>query len=200
MKITTVRFVKSVFKPENLPRPSLPEIAFSGRSNVGKSSLINTLLNRKGIAKTSATPGRTQSINLIEVNASFNFVDLPGYGYARVPAPVRKNWQHLIEGYLANRLNLRLVILIIDARREPREDEALFSDWLKLHEIPLLVVLTKIDKLKKNMRLKSLHAWQKYLNTSDIIPFSAISGEGKQHVWHIILQHLQDNSSHKLLD
>lgn len=195
MKITTARFVKSVYKLEDLPGPRLPEIAFSGRSNVGKSSLINSLLNRKGVARTSSTPGRTQSINFIEINSSFNFVDLPGYGYARVPEAVRKNWQFLVEGYLARRPTLRLVILIIDARREPREDEALFTGWLRLHEIPVLVVLTKIDKLKKNMRQKSYHSWKTYLKTPEVILFSAVSGEGKQHIWHIILQQLQDKQN-----
>ena len=190
MKVIDAKFYKSVFKKASLPTGQIPEIAFSGRSNVGKSSLINTLINRKGIAKTSSTPGRTQSINFIDINDSLYFVDLPGYGYARVPDSVKKDWQHLIEGYLEKRENLKLVILIIDSRRDPREEEAQFADWLKLNGISYAVVITKIDKLKKGKRLKSYSAWQKFLGVENVLPFSAVTGEGKGGIWSIIEQHL----------
>ena len=190
MRVIDAKFYKSVFKKASLPTGQIPEIAFSGRSNVGKSSLINTLINRKGIAKTSSTPGRTQSINFIDINNSLYFVDLPGYGYARVPDSVKKDWQHLIEGYLEKRENLKLVILIIDSRRDPREDEAQFADWLKLNGISYAVVITKIDKLKKGKRLKSYSAWQKFLGVENVLPFSAVTGEGKGGIWSIIEQHL----------
>ena len=190
MKVIDAKFYKSVFKKASLPTGQIPEIAFSGRSNVGKSSLINTLINRKGIAKTSSTPGRTQSINFIDLNNSLYFVDLPGYGYARVPDSVKKDWQHLIEGYLEKRENLKLVILIIDSRRDPREEEAQFADWLKLNGISYAVVITKIDKLKKGKRLKSYSAWQKFLGVENVLPFSAVTGEGKGGIWSIIEQHL----------
>ena len=190
MKVIDAKFYKSVFKKSSLPIGQIPEIAFSGRSNVGKSSLINTLINRKGIAKTSSTPGRTQSINFIDINDSLYFVDLPGYGYARVPDSVKKDWQHLIEGYLEKRENLKLVILIIDSRRDPREEEAQFADWLKLNGISYAVVITKIDKLKKGKRLKSYSAWQKFLGVENVFPFSAVTGEGKGGIWSIIEQHL----------
>jgi GTP-binding protein len=190
MKVIDAKFYKSVFKKASLPTGQIPEIAFSGRSNVGKSSLINTLINRKGIAKTSSTPGRTQSINFIDINNSLYFVDLPGYGYARVPDSVKKDWQHLIEGYLEKRENLKLVILIIDSRRDPREEEAQFADWLKLNGISYAVVITKIDKLKKGKRLKSYSAWQKFLGVENVLPFSAVTGEGKGGIWSIIEQHL----------
>jgi GTP-binding protein len=190
MKVIDAKFYKSVFKKGNLPTGQIPEIAFSGRSNVGKSSLINTLINRKGIAKTSSTPGRTQSINFIDINNSLYFVDLPGYGYARVPDSVKKDWQHLIEGYLEKRENIKLVILIIDSRRDPREEEAQFADWLKLNGISYAVVITKIDKLKKGKRLKSYSAWQKFLGVENVLPFSAVTGEGKGGIWSIIEQHL----------
>jgi GTP-binding protein len=190
MKVIDAKFYKSVFKKVSLPTGQIPEIAFSGRSNVGKSSLINTLINRKGIAKTSSTPGRTQSINFIDLNNSLYFVDLPGYGYARVPDSVKKDWQHLIEGYLEKRENLKLVILIIDSRRDPREEEAQFADWLKLNGISYAVVITKIDKLKKGKRLKSYSAWQKFLGVENVLPFSAVTGEGKGGIWSIIEQHL----------
>jgi len=190
MKVIDAKFYKSVFKKASLPTGQIPEIAFSGRSNVGKSSLINTLINRKGIAKTSSTPGRTQSINFIDLNNSLYFVDLPGYGYARVPDSVKKDWQHLIEGYLEKRENLKLVILIIDSRRDPREEEEQFADWLKLNGISYAVVITKIDKLKKGKRLKSYSAWQKFLGVENVLPFSAVTGEGKGGIWSIIEQHL----------
>jgi GTP-binding protein len=190
MKVIDAKFYKSVFKKSSLPTGQIPEIAFSGRSNVGKSSLINTLINRKGIAKTSSTPGRTQSINFIDINNSLYFVDLPGYGYARVPDSVKKDWRQLIEGYLEKRENLKLVILIIDSRRDPREDEAQFADWLKLNGISYAVVITKIDKLKKGKRLKSYSAWQKFLGVENVLPFSAVTGEGKGGIWSIIEQHL----------
>ena len=190
MKVIDAKFYKSVFKKSSLPTGQIPEIAFSGRSNVGKSSLINTLINRKGIAKTSSTPGRTQSINFIDINNSLYFVDLPGYGYARIPDSVKKDWRQLIEGYLEKRENLKLVILIIDSRRDPREDEAQFADWLKLNGISYAVVITKIDKLKKGKRLKSYSAWQKFLGVENVLPFSAVTGEGKGGIWSIIEQHL----------
>ncbi len=190
MKVVDAKFIKSVFKKSSLPAGQVPEIAFSGRSNVGKSTLINTLINRKGIAKTSSTPGRTQSINFIDINNSLHFVDLPGYGYARVPDSVKENWQHLIEGYLEKRDNLKLVILIIDSRRDPREEEAQFADWLKLNSIPYVVVLTKIDKLKKAKRLKSFSVWQKFLAVDQVLPFSAVTGDGKKVIWSVIEKHL----------
>lgn len=190
MKIVDVKFLKSVYKLTDLPKGQAPEIAFSGRSNVGKSSLINTLVNRKGIAKTSSTPGRTQALNFIDVNSALYFVDLPGYGYARVPDAVKKDWQQLIEGYLEKSGNLKLVILIIDSRRDPREEEAQFAEWLKLNCIPYSVVLTKIDKLKKGKRQKAYSVWQKFLGIEQVLPFSALSGEGKGGIWSVIEQHL----------
>jgi GTP-binding protein len=145
------------------------------------------LLNRKGFAKTSSTPGRTQSINFMEINSSFYFVDLPGYGYANVPLAVRKKWQPLIEGYLAQRTTLRLLVLLADIRREPQEDEELFVAWLKQLDIPLLVVLTKIDKVKKNSQVTSLRQWQKRLDIDEkIVLFSAVTGEGKEKIWRYL--------------
>ena len=187
MKVTDARFIKSVYHLPDLPKQLLPELAFSGRSNVGKSSLINVLLNRKGFAKTSSTPGRTQSINFMEINSAFYFVDLPGYGYANVPLAVRKKWQPLIEGYLAQRTTLRLLVLLADIRREPQEDEELFVAWLKQLDIPLMVVLTKIDKVKKNSQVTSLRQWQKRLDIDEkIVLFSAVTGEGKEKIWRYL--------------
>ena len=198
MKITDVCFVKSVYHLQDLPKPVLPEFAFSGRSNVGKSSLINTLLNRKGFAKTSATPGRTQSINFMEINKAFCFVDLPGYGYANVPLSVRKKWLPLIEGYLKDRSTLRLVIIIGDIRREPQEEEMLYAAWLNQHGIPLMIVLTKIDKVTKQQQIKSLKLWKNRLGIErEIILFSAATGEGKDRIWKHLTMFIK---SHKEID
>lgn len=198
MKVTDVCFVKSVYHLQDLPKPVLPEFAFSGRSNVGKSSLINTLLNRKGFAKTSATPGRTQSINFMEINKAFCFVDLPGYGYANVPLSVRKKWLPLIEGYLKDRSTLRLVIIIGDIRREPQEEEMLYAAWLNQHGIPLMIVLTKIDKVTKQQQIKSLKLWKNRLGIEgEIILFSAATGEGKDRIWKHLTMFIK---SHKELD
>jgi len=198
MKVTDVCFVKSVYHLQDLPKPVLPEFAFSGRSNVGKSSLINTLLNRKGFAKTSATPGRTQSINFMEINKAFCFVDLPGYGYANVPLSVRKKWLPLIEGYLKDRSTLRLVIIIGDIRREPQEEEMLYAAWLNQHGIPLMIVLTKIDKVTKQRQIKSLKLWKTRLGIEgEIILFSAATGEGKERIWKHLTMFIK---SHKELD
>ncbi|MEI6126909.1 MAG: ribosome biogenesis GTP-binding protein YihA/YsxC [Pseudomonadota bacterium] len=194
MKTLEAKFLKSVFDPAQLPKTDFPEIAFSGRSNVGKSTLINSLLNRKGLAKTSSTPGRTQSINFIEINRAYYFVDLPGYGYAKVPEAVKIKWRYLIEEYFKNRAPLRLVVLIIDSRRDPVDAEAQFAEWLQSYDIPILFVLTKIDKITGNMRQKSLGAWQKFLCTDVILPFSAITGEGKDKLWKVIHQYLHNKS------
>lgn len=198
MKITDACFIKSVYHLQDLSKPVLPEFAFSGRSNVGKSSLINTLLNRKGFAKTSATPGRTQSINFMEINKTFCFVDLPGYGYANVPLSVRKKWLPLIEGYLQDRSTLRLVIIIGDIRREPQEEEMLYAAWLNQHGIPLMIVLTKIDKVTKQQQIKSLKLWKNRLGIEgEIILFSAATGEGKDRIWKHLTMFIK---SHKELD
>jgi GTP-binding protein len=171
----------------------MPEVAFSGRSNVGKSSLINALLKRRAVAKISSTPGRTQSVNFIEINNAFFFVDLPGYGYAKVPISVKKKWLGLIEGYIKSRPSLCLMILIIDSRREPSEDEAQFIAWLTMNRIPFIVVMTKIDKLKRNLHQKSLNSWQKYLKIDKIFLFSSLTGEGKEKVWREIDHSLKNN-------
>jgi len=186
MKVTGAEFHKSFFKLIDLPAPGMPEIAFAGRSNVGKSSLINKLLNRRGIAKTSSTPGRTQSINFILVNRACFLVDLPGYGYAKVPREVKKHWGKLIQGYLEQRTCLRLLVLIVDARRKGTEDEKLFTQWLDLHGIPWIPVLTKTDKLKNAVRASSRRHWREFLAARDIVEFSAVTGEGRDRLWRVI--------------
>ena len=149
MKIHSAEFLLSASTTRQFPAATLPEIAFAGRSNVGKSTLINSLLNRKKLVKTSATPGKTQLINFFKVNDQFYFVDLPGYGYAKVPKSVRRKWQNLVEAYLSERETLRNVVLIIDCRHNPTVQDRQLLEWLEYYQRPSLIVASKIDKLKR---------------------------------------------------
>jgi len=188
MHVKSAEFVTSAVKPDQYPDASLPEIAFAGRSNVGKSSLINTLVNRKRLVKTSSTPGRTQLINFFIVNQAFYLVDLPGYGYAKVPAAVKKKWGPMIEGYLKRRSSLQAVTLIMDIRRTPQVEERNFIDWLNLYGIPVIPVLTKADKLSKNKQNKQIQLITAALeiNREQLTLFSAKSRLGKERLWEII--------------
>ena len=156
MKIRSAEFILSASSPWQFPPPTLPEIAFAGRSNVGKSTLINSLLNRKKLVKTSSTPGKTQLINFFNINDKFHFVDLPGYGFAKVPENVRKQWQRLIESYLQERESLRNVVLIVDSRHGPTAQDRQLKDWLDYYERPVLIVASKVDKLKRGQIQKNL--------------------------------------------
>jgi len=178
-----VRFLGSFFGA--LPDVGLPEVAFAGRSNVGKSSAINCLLNRKSLARVSGRPGRTQSINLFQLDGALVFADLPGYGFANVPPRVQAEWKEMVEGYLANRTALRLVVILIDARRAPQVmDGTLLFGLVEAH-IPALVVATKVDKLKRNERARNLRAIRKefHLASDQLVPFSAVTREGRDEVW-----------------
>ena len=189
MIIKTAEFVTSAVKKSQYPPEALPEIAFAGRSNVGKSSLINTLVNRKHLVKTSSTPGRTQLINFFDINKNLTFVDLPGYGYARVPAAVRKKWGPMIETYLSTRQTLKGVVIIMDIRRLPREEEQNLIHWLAHYSIASILVLTKTDKLSKTKLIKQQAAIVKALVVAkeDVILFSAKTRRGKDIVWDAIL-------------
>ena len=156
MIIKTVDFIKSAVKPSQYPEYDFPEIAFAGRSNVGKSSLINTLIQRKDMVKTSSKPGCTQLINFFMVNENLSFVDLPGYGYAKVSKKIRSQWQPMVNLYLSQRKSLLGLILLIDTRRDPEKEEFDMMEWLEAHKIPYLVVLTKSDKLSKTEQQKRL--------------------------------------------
>lgn len=189
MKITKTEFIKSATQVSQYPLPTLPEIAFAGRSNVGKSSLINALLGRKNLAKTSNTPGRTQLINFFTINDKMSFVDLPGYGFAKVARSVKENWGEMIEAYLRQRTNLALVVLILDIRRVPNEDDLSLRDWLDHYRIPYLYVLTKSDKLSNNQSVKQKRIIEKILNASKeekLILFSAKTQKGKDDLWKIL--------------
>lgn len=186
MRITSAKFSFAATVPESFPKDRRPEIAFIGRSNVGKSSLINSLLGVKGLARTSNTPGRTQSINFFLINDSFFFVDLPGYGYAKISKEKRHEWGKLIERYLAERDQLVLCILIVDARHEPSPLDLQMKSWLQHYGLPYLVVSTKVDKLSKNERHKSWLKIKKVLGTDAVLPYSSMNGEGAGSIWEEI--------------
>jgi GTP-binding protein len=182
VKISSARFVKSAQQPDDFPRDQRPDIAFCGRSNIGKSSLLNTLTNSRGLARTSSTPGRTQTINFFLINERLYFVDLPGYGFAKVAKDVRKHWGPMIESYLANRSQLRLTLMLVDSRMPPTESDVLMKNWLDHYKIPNAVVLTKTDKISRSQLQKALQTSAKTLNTKEIIPFSAVTLLGRDHI------------------
>jgi GTP-binding protein len=189
MKIISAEFVTSAAKPAQYPPAFLPEIAFAGRSNVGKSSLINTLVNRRRLVKTSSTPGRTQLINFFDINRQIVFVDLPGYGYARVPASIRKTWGPMIETYLRGRQTLKGVVIILDIRRIPGQEELNLLSWLNHYSIAGILVLTKTDKLPKSKQVKQHNLIARALerDKKNFILFSAKSRRGKDALWDAIL-------------
>jgi GTP-binding protein len=184
-------FLISAFHENQYPPPDMPEIAFAGRSNVGKSSLINVLVNRKGLARTSSKPGRTQSINFFSVGKTLYMVDLPGYGFARVPVKVKKSWKHMVETYLRTRSNLKAVVVILDIRREPSSGDLELLGWLKYYDIQTILVLTKTDKLsrqKANMRANKIRS--KLVDIFPVSPtlFSAKTKEGREAILAIVKQ------------
>lgn len=189
IKIKSAKFVTSAAKPSQYPSENFPEIAFAGRSNVGKSSLINTLVNRKHLVKTSSTPGRTRLINFFNINNAVTFVDLPGYGYAKVPESIRKKWGPMIETYLSERRSLKAIVVIIDIRRTPGTEERDLINWLNYYNICRIWVITKADKLSKNKQLKQLNTITRALGVGkkDVILFSAKTRQGKDAVWEAIL-------------
>lgn len=186
MKIKSAKFIASAATSESIPRGTLPEVAFIGRSNVGKSSLINSLLGVKGLARTSSTPGRTRALNFFMVDEEFIVVDLPGYGYAKVSQEERRQWGKLIEKYLAQRQQLVLCILIVDARHEPSLLDLQMKSWLQHFGLSFLVVNTKVDKLSANEQRASLKRAQKVLGTDRIIPYSAVTRVGVKELWQEI--------------
>ncbi|HZS45018.1 MAG TPA: ribosome biogenesis GTP-binding protein YihA/YsxC [Blastocatellia bacterium] len=186
MKITNARFIRSAATPSDFPADELPEVAFLGRSNVGKSSLINSLLGTKGLARTSSTPGRTQAINFFLINERFYFVDLPGYGYARVPEAIRKEWAPLVENYLAQRRSLMLCISIVDSRHKPTAQDKQLVTWLNQKKLAYAVVATKTDKLSNNQLKTTLSKTRLELGVDEIIPYSSLTRAGVERVWREI--------------
>jgi GTP-binding protein len=186
MKVTAAEFIKSAPDATHYPPEMLPEIAFLGRSNVGKSSLINSLLNRKGLARTSNTPGRTQLINFFLINKRFRFVDLPGYGFARVPMEIKRSWGEMVTDYLANRRTLMLSIHIVDSRHAPSQQDLDLRDWLRHHAKPHLTVATKSDKLSRNELQRNINRIKSSFGSEDVVAYSAITGQGRDRIWNRI--------------
>ncbi|MDD2317547.1 MAG: ribosome biogenesis GTP-binding protein YihA/YsxC [Desulfobacterales bacterium] len=186
MIIKHAEFIKSAVKPAHYPPECFPEIAFAGRSNVGKSSLINTLINRRNLVKTSSQPGRTQLLNFFLINDALMMVDLPGYGYAKVPLAIQKTWKPMVETYLTTRKSLKGVVLIVDIRRTPGLEENALLEWLKYQSIPCIIVITKSDKLSKTEQLKRLSDLSETLgrDPNELVLFSAKSRQGKDVLWH----------------
>ena len=189
MKITKADFVISAVSEKQYPKDHLPEIVLLGRSNVGKSSFINTLINRKSLARTSSQPGKTQTMNFYQINDAFRFVDMPGYGYARVSQAERQKWGAMIEDYLHNRENMVLVLQLVDSRHEPTEDDCLMYDWLTYYGLDPIIIGTKADKLSKARQKKALDNIAKTFGLrqkSDVFLFSAVERRGKEEAWKVI--------------
>jgi GTP-binding protein len=188
MLIKSAEFVISAVRPQQYPAEELPEFAFAGRSNVGKSSLINTLVSRKKLVQTSSTPGKTRLINFFRVNDALMFVDLPGYGYARVSEEERRKWRPMIEKYLAGRENLKAVVLILDIRRTPNAEDALLLNWLSRRGITPVLVVTKADKLSKTSQAKQLKiiAGALEVDPDELVLFSAKSRLGRDVLWRVL--------------
>lgn len=187
MKVRSAEFVKSAFERRHWPVGDLPEIAFLGRSNVGKSSLINSLLQRKGLARTSNTPGRTQSINFFLINEGFYFVDLPGYGFAKVSKTMRQDWGKMAEDYLANRDSLALCIQLVDSRHKPTALDLQLHEWLVFHDTNHIVVATKSDKLSSNELSKQVRLIKSEMKGTKVLVYSSKTGKGRDEVWSAII-------------
>jgi GTP-binding protein len=191
MKIISAEYLASAVKPEQFPAAVLPEIAFIGRSNVGKSTLLNTLLNRKKLAHTSSTPGKTRTINFFLINNSFYFVDLPGYGYARVSMEMKKSWGIFAEAYLRERETLKLIVLLMDIRHPPTAQDKSMYEWLVHFNLPTVIVATKADKISRGQRQLHVSLVRKGLGLGPdgpVILFSSQTGEGKDELWRRITQ------------
>jgi GTP-binding protein len=186
MLVREAEFIRACVHPKDFPRTGRPEIAFVGRSNVGKSSLLNALLGRKGLAKVSATPGKTQTINFFVLNKAVFFVDLPGYGYAKVPQAIQRSWRAFIEAYLSQRDTLRAVVLLIDARHPPTALDATMHHWLASYGVPAIVVATKADKVPRGRRREAQERIAATLGLSEresLVFVSSQTGEGRPALW-----------------
>ncbi|KGM45335.1 ribosome biogenesis GTP-binding protein YihA/YsxC [Neobacillus niacini] len=193
MKVVSSDIVISAVRPEQYPETDLPEFALAGRSNVGKSSFINKMLNRKGLARISSKPGKTQTLNFYLINEILHFVDVPGYGYAKVSKSERAAWGRMIETYFTSREQLRAAVLIVDLRHPPTQDDIMMYDFLKHYGIPCVIIATKADKIPRGK-------WQKYLKVTketldleendQIVLFSSETGEGKDKAWSILQSYM----------
>jgi GTP-binding protein len=189
MKVHDAELVISAVKPEQYPEDHLPEFALAGRSNVGKSSFINKMINRKSLARTSSNPGKTQTLNFYRIENKLYFVDVPGYGYAKVSKKEREAWGQMIETYLTTRKQLKSVLLLVDLRHPPTEDDVLMYDFLKYYDIPCIVIATKADKISKGKwqkHVKQAKQTLKFDPADEFIVFSSETGEGKEAAWNVI--------------
>lgn len=194
MKVNSAEIVISAVKPAQYPDVDMPEFALAGRSNVGKSSFINKMLNRKSLARTSSKPGKTQTLNFYLINELFHFVDVPGYGYAKVSKKEREAWGKMIETYITSREQLKAVVLLVDLRHPPTADDRLMYDFLKHYNIPCIIVATKADKIPKSK-------WQKHVKITketlemhaedQLVMFSSETGEGKDKAWGILESYMK---------
>ena len=194
MRITDAIFVRSVADAKQLPRDGLPQIAFSGRSNVGKSSLINALLNRRKLALTSSTPGKTRLLNFYLINKAFYFVDLPGYGFAKVSQTEREQWRGLVEGYLKNNSALAGIVALIDSRIGATELDVQLLEWLSELKLPAIIAATKADKLSHQQQIVQRRVIENQLTHSsmkEVLLFSASSGLGKPGLWSCIKRFIE---------
>lgn len=183
-------FILSAAKPEQFIKTDLPEICFAGRSNVGKSSMINKILGRKNLVKVGNTPGKTRLINFFNIDSKYIFTDLPGYGYAAVSKAERAAWGKLIEYYFAHRQNLALCVLLLDIRRVPNSDDMKMISAMKSRNVPLISVLTKADKLSNNEKVKQIKIISESsgINKENLIVFSSVTGQGKEQIWQEIVK------------
>lgn len=189
MKVKEAKLIISAVSQAQYPADDMPEVALAGRSNVGKSSFINRMIQRKALARTSSQPGKTQTLNFYEINEQFRFVDVPGYGYARVSKKDRAKWGQMIEHYLLNRDNVRVLFLLMDFRHPPTELDIAMKEFAEDADIPHAIILTKIDKIKRSQWNKHLAMYKKALDlpTEDaLFMFSSETGEGAEDIWNII--------------
>ncbi|WP_232695638.1 ribosome biogenesis GTP-binding protein YihA/YsxC [Brevibacillus daliensis] len=202
MKITSAEFIISAVGPKQYPTDGLPEIALVGRSNVGKSSLINKMLQRKAIARTSSRPGKTQTLNYFKVNKEIYFVDFPGYGYAKVSKSIKSTWGAMIESYLRNREELKFVVQLVDIRHAPSKEDVGMYHWCKEIGLPTIVVATKGDKISRGkwqQHLKVIRQTLEFQSTDTMIVFSSESGVGKDELWGEILRRLKGKDDEEIV-
>lgn len=197
LNLQKTEFIRSAVKTEDFPRDGLPQVVFSGRSNVGKSSVINRLLNRKNFARVGAAPGKTTHINYFLIDEKLYLVDLPGYGYAKVSQTERQRWGKLIEEWFADTSLMTLGVMIVDARHKPTEDDRIMAEWFKASGKPFVVVANKLDKLKKSELEPNMQRIRDVLTLSElvkVIPFSAEKGDGKQELLTAVMDSLSKES------
>jgi len=189
MKINSAEIQISAVSEKQYPQDHLPEIALAGRSNVGKSSFINRMVQRKNLVRTSSKPGKTQTLNFYKINDQFYFVDVPGYGYAKVSKKEREKWGFMMEEYFQSRESLKIVTLITDIRHEPTNDDIQMYDYLKYYDLPVLIIATKLDKVTRSKQASHLKRTEQLFNLDPndfIVPFSAITGKGKDEAWNVL--------------